>query len=111
MKRIRYAKYTGNLADELELDSLLDALSDFLLDSGYRSPFSRFQELNGEQTLENLREALRQALESGDLFDETTQERVDRMIADGDIETLMEQLLQRMEQEGYVSIEPPPGTG
>lgn len=110
MKRIRYTKYTGNLADELEMESLLDALSDYLLDSGYRSPFSRFQELNGEQSLDNLREALRQALESGGLFDEATQERIDQMLEDGQIEALIDQLLERMEQEGYVSIDQPSGS-
>jgi Ca-activated chloride channel family protein len=107
MKRIQYAKYTGNLADEMEMESLLDALSDYLLDSGYRSPFSRFQELNGEQSLDNLREALRQALESGDLFDEATQERIDQMLRDGQIESLVDQLLERMQQEGYVSLDQP----
>ncbi len=107
MKRTRYSKYTGNLADELELESLLEALSDYLLDSGYRSPFSQFQEFNGEQTLDNLREALRQALESAGLFDDATQERLDEMALEGQLEALIEQLLDRMEQENYVSIERP----
>ena len=79
MKRVRYSKYTGNLADELEMESLLEALSDFLLDSGFQSPFSRFQEMRGDQTLDNLREAMRQALEYGDLFDEAMQEKIDQL--------------------------------
>lgn len=107
MKRIRYTKYSGDLASELELDSLLDALSDYLLDSGFRSPFSRFQELDGEQTLENLREALRQALETGDLFNEATQGRIDQMALDGELDKLIDQLMQRMEQEQYISIDRP----
>ncbi len=107
MKRIRYSKYTGDLAGELDLESLLDALSDYLLDSGFRSPLSRFHELDGEQTLDNLRDALRQALEYGDLFDEATQERLDQMMQHEQIEQLIDQLLERMEQENYVSIEQP----
>ncbi|MEO6829724.1 MAG: VWA domain-containing protein [Acidobacteriaceae bacterium] len=107
MKRVRYTKYTGNLADEMELDSLLEALSDFLLDSGFRSPLSRFQELDGQQTLDNLREALRQALESGQLFDSTTQERIDQAIQEGELQALIDQLLDRMERENYVSISGP----
>ena len=107
MKRIRYTKYTGDLARELELESLLNALSDYLLDSGYRSPLSQFQEFEGEQTLDNLREALRQALESGDLFDKATQERIDQMALDGQMDALIEQLLHRMEQENFISIERP----
>ena len=105
MKRIRYSKYTGNLVDELEMESLLEALSDFLLDSGFRSPFSRFQEMGGEQTLDNLREAMRQALEYGDLFDEAMQQRIDQMAGDGEIEDLIEQLIERMEQENFVTFD------
>jgi Ca-activated chloride channel homolog len=105
MKRVRYSKYTGNLADELEMESLLEALSDFLLDSGFQSSFSRFQELRGDQTLDNLREAMRQALEYGDLFDEAVQEKIDQLTGDGELEKLIEQLLDRMEQENYVQFD------
>ena len=59
MKRVRYTKYVGDLASEIEMDDLLKALSDYLLDSGFQDPYSRFSELNGEHTLENLREAIR----------------------------------------------------
>ena len=104
MKRVRYSKYTGNLADELEMESLLEALSDFLLDSGFQSPYSRFQEMRGDQTLDNLREAMRQALEYGDLFDEAIQEKIDQLAGDGELEKLIEQLLDRMEQENYRSV-------
>ena len=45
MKRVRYTKYTGDLASEMSMDDLLKALSDYLLDSGFRDPFSRFAEL------------------------------------------------------------------
>jgi Ca-activated chloride channel family protein len=105
MKRVRYSKYTGNLTDELEMESLLEALSDFLLDSGFQSPFSRFQEMRGDQTLDNLREAMRQALEYGDLFDEAIQEQIDALTGEGELEKLIEQLLDRMEQENYVQFD------
>jgi Ca-activated chloride channel homolog len=107
MKRVRYTKYTGSLADDIDLESLLNALSDYLLDSGYRSPFSRFQALESDQTLDALREALRQALESGDLFDDAMRNRIDQMLADGEMENLIEQLLRRMERENYLSIAQP----
>lgn len=107
MKRVRYTKYTGSLADDLDLESLLNELSGYILDSGYRSPFSRFQALEGDQTLDALREALRQALESGDLFEEATQDRIDQMLADGEMQGLIEQLLRRMERENYLSIAQP----
>ena len=81
MKRIRYTKYTGDLASEMEMDDLLKALSDYLLDSGFRDPFQRFSEL--DHTMDDLRDALKQALEAGDLFDESLQQKIDEMSADG----------------------------
>ena len=38
MKRVHYTKYTGDLASEIDLEGLLQALSDYLLDSGYYDP-------------------------------------------------------------------------
>jgi Ca-activated chloride channel family protein len=105
MKRVRYTKYTGDLASEMELDDLLKALSDYLLDSGFQDPLSRFSELQGNQTMDNLREALRQALEAGDL-DQQTQQKLDEMSSE-QMEELIEQLIQRMEQENYISIDKP----
>ncbi len=106
MKRVRYTKYNGDLASEMDLDDLLKALSDYLLDSGFQDPFSQFGELDGDHTMDNLREALRQALESGELFDEDTQERVNQMNSE-QLDQLIEKLMERMAQENYISIDPP----
>src|SRR5271170_8172624 len=103
MKRIRYSKYTGDLASEMEMDDLLKALSDYLLNSGYRDPFTRFSEL--DHTIDDLKEALRQALEAGDLFDDNLQQKIDEMAADGKLEELIEQLMDRMEQENYLNMQ------
>jgi len=105
MKRVRYTKYNGDLASEMEMDDLLKALSDYLLDSGYRDPFTRFSDL--DQTMSDLKEALRRALEAGDLFDESIQQKIDEMAADGKLDELIEQLMDRMEQENYLSMEQP----
>src|SRR5271168_3046193 len=105
MKRIRYSKYTGDLASEMEMDDLLKALSDYLLNSGYRDPFTRFSEL--DHTLDDLKEALRQALEAGDLFDEDLQQKIDEMSADGKLDELIENLMDRMEQENYLNMQSP----
>jgi Ca-activated chloride channel family protein len=103
MKRVRYTKYTGDLASEMSMEDLLQALSDYLLDSGFQDPFTRFQEL--DHTLDDLKEAIRQALESGEFLDERTQEAIDAMAADGKLDELIEQLLDRMEQENFISSE------
>ena len=100
MKRIRYTKYNGDLASEMDLESLLQALSDYLLDSGFYDPSTQFQDL--DHNLDDLREALRRILTSGN-FDEEMQQQLDRMAADGAIEDLIDKLLQRLEQENYIS--------
>src|SRR5580698_10802816 len=106
MKRTTYTKYNGELADEMSLEDLMQQLSDYLLDSGFQNPMARFQEMDGDFTLDNLREALRQALESGD-FDPSMRERLEQMAAEGQIEQLVEQLIHRMEQQDYIRIDQP----
>ncbi len=107
MKRVRYTKFTGDPASEMSLEDLLKALSEYLLDSGFSDPFSRFAELDGEHTMDNLREALRQALEAGGLLDEQMQQQIDQMTENGELDQLIEQLIERMERENYISMEGP----
>jgi len=106
MKRVRYTKYEGGLAGEMSMEDLLNALSDYLLDSGFQNPWQEFSDL--DHTMDALRDALKRALESGDLFDQRTQEQIDEMIAKGKLDELIEQLMQRMEQENYISVDQPP---
>lgn len=109
MKRIRYEKYSGDLASEVDLEGLLQALSDYFLDSGFQDPYSRFQEL--DQDLDSLREALRRILESGEFFDREMQEKIDQLNAEGKLDELIERLMQRLEQQSYISYTQPNGEG
>ena len=43
MKSVRYTKYGGDLASEMSMDDLLEALSDYLLDSGFRILWPSFR--------------------------------------------------------------------
>jgi Ca-activated chloride channel family protein len=109
MKRVRYSKYVPSLADELSMEDLMDALSDFLLESGFQDMYSRFYELGDEdRSMEALKEAIRNALLNGDLFDQEMREQLDQMQAEGRMEELIEQIIERMQQEDYVSITEPP---
>src|SRR3978361_962661 len=54
MKLTRYTKFTGDLSSSFGLDDLMQALSDFLLDSGFQDPMSRYQNFDGEHTIEEL---------------------------------------------------------
>src|ERR1700753_55228 len=106
MKRIRYTKFTGDLASSFGLEDLMQALSDFLLDSGFNDPMSRFQEFDGDQTLENLREAIRQALESGELFDEESQQKFEELSGE-QVEELIDQIIQKMQEQNFINAEMP----
>jgi Ca-activated chloride channel family protein len=101
MKGVRYTKYIGDLASEMDLESLLEALSDFFLDSGFNDPYSGMQEM--ENSLEALREALRELLESGEFFDEDTQRQIDEMSAAGTLDELIDKLIERMKEASYIS--------
>ena len=110
MKRIRYTKFTGDLASSFGLEDLMQALSDFLLDSGFQDPMSRFQQFDGEQTMENLRDAIRQALDSGELFDEEAQEKYEAL-SDDQIEDLIDQIIQKLQEQNFINAEEPSEQG
>ena len=108
MKWIKYSKYTG---DDLGIsaEDLLKALSDFLLESGFSTQYMPFSEWN-QHTLEDLKNAIQQALEHGKLFDNETlqemMERVGRMTPE-QMDSLLEKLVQKMIDEGQITIQEP----
>jgi Ca-activated chloride channel homolog len=107
MKRIRYRKYVPDPAGEMSMEDLLSALSDYLLQSGFQSDMW-YEMPEGEQSLDDLRRAIEQALMEGDQFDEDMRERLEQMAADGELDELIEKLIERMQQEDYISIDQPP---
>ncbi|HTE88343.1 MAG TPA: VWA domain-containing protein [Terriglobales bacterium] len=106
MKRIRYSKYVPDPAGEMSMEDLLGALSDYLLQSGFQN-YMYDDLLQSEQTLDDLRRAIEQALLDSNLLDEEMRERLQQMQADGSLDELIEQLIERLEQEDYVSIDQP----
>jgi len=90
MRRTHYTKYNGDLASEMDLEDLLQGLSNYFLNSGFQDPYSHFQDL--EQSLENLREALRQALENADFFDESMREKLDQMMSEDKLDEVIDKL-------------------
>ena len=106
MRRIKYTKYVPDPAGEMSMEDLLSALSDYLLQSGFQN--NGWYELpQGEQTLDELRQMIEQALLDGELLDEELRERLQQMHMEGKLDELIEQLIQRMEQEDYISIDQP----
>jgi Ca-activated chloride channel homolog len=106
MKRIRYSKYVPDPAGEMSMEDLLSALSDYLLQSGFQNYlYDDFGD--GEQTLDDLRRAIEQALLDSDLLDEQMRQQLQQMQTEGTLDELIEQLIQRMQQEDYISIDQP----
>ncbi len=108
MKSIKYSRYNG---EDFGIDAqdLLKALSDFFLQSGFNSPYSQFMEMDG-QTMENLKQAIQRALESGDLFPDQELERMMEKLqglSPEQMEKLLETLVQKLEDEGHISITNP----
>jgi len=107
MKRTRYTKYIPDPAGEMSLEDLLSALSDYFLQSGFHDYFSYYDLNHGEQTLDELKQAVERALLESDLLDEQLRERLEQMQAEGALDELIEQLIERMQQEDYISIDQP----
>src|SRR5579883_2516950 len=107
MRRIRYSKYVPDPAGEMSLEDLLSALSDYLLQSGFQN-YMFYEMPEGDQSLDALRQAIEQALMDSDLFDEQLRERLQQMQLEGTLDELIEKLIERMEQEDFISIETPP---
>ena len=106
MRWIRYSRYTG---EDLGIDAndLLQALSDFLLESGFNTQYMPFSEWN-QHTLEDLKKAIERALEQGDLFnDESRREMMERLqnLSPEQLDKLLDNLIQKMVDEGQITIE------
>jgi Ca-activated chloride channel family protein len=106
MKYTKYSKYVADLADEMSMEDLLNALSDYMLESGFQSDSMYFQQMD-EHSLDALRQAIQQALEMGDFMNDEMRERLEQMQADGTMDELIERLIERMQQEELISVDQP----
>jgi Ca-activated chloride channel family protein len=106
MKYTKYSRYIADLADEMSMEDLLSALSDYMLESGFQSDSMYFQQMD-EHSLDALRQAIQQALEMGDFMSDEMRERLEQMQADGTMDELIERLIERMQQEELISIDQP----
>jgi Ca-activated chloride channel homolog len=108
--KYRYTKFTGNDIDDLDLEDLVAKLSDLLLSSGFGNPYATDED---ERTLQALHDAILDALFNGGVLPEDTLERLLGDPADADqsearskLEELIEQIIERMAQQGYISMPP-----
>ncbi len=115
MRFTTYSKYKGKWLDALNLESLLEHLSDFLLDGGFAGgphfhPYWGWSGLDDKGSTDGLKRALLEALvNSGQL----TQEMIDELRGEGQgdeaiqqqIADLLDELVQKMVEEGYINME------
>src|SRR5215467_2322091 len=108
MKSVRYSRYTGEDLG-INAEDLLKALADFLLESGFNTQYMPFSEWN-EHSLEDLKQAIQRALENGNLFDDQAmQEMMERLqnMSPEQMDKLLETLVQKMIDEGHITVEDP----
>jgi Ca-activated chloride channel homolog len=111
-----YSKFSPEMADAVDLQSLLDKLADFLLQSGFAgqqgsSYYGMGFEEPGDRSLDALRQAILEALMESGQF---TPEMLEALRGDGDDEAqaklakLLDDLVQRLIDEGYLNLDTPP---
>ncbi len=109
MRRVSYSKFSE---EDLGIDTedLLRALSDYFLQSGFDDPYLQFSEMDNH-TLEQLKEAIQRALESGELFDpekaEQMRQRLQQMTGE-QRDKLLQNLMQKLQDSGYINMDGPP---
>ena len=108
--KYRYTKFTGDALDDLDLEDLVSKLSDLLLSSGFGNPYGMDDE---ERTMQALHDAILDALFNGGVLPEETIERLLGDPADADqgdarskLEELIQQIIERMADQGYISTPP-----
>ena len=110
--KYKYSKYTPSLLDELDMEELMSKLSDLLLSSGFANPWG--DPSDGEdRTMQALHDAILEALFSGGVLPPDLIEKLFGDPADGDqeslrqqLEELIQQIIERMKESGYITPSP-----
>jgi Ca-activated chloride channel family protein len=106
--KYRYTKYTGEELEGIDLEELMSKLSDLLLNSGFDNPHHPGEA--AEQSLQDLHDAILEALLSGGMLSQDTLEKLLGDPADGDAQSRLEQLIneiiQKMGERGYITQHP-----
>jgi len=115
MRFTTYSKYKGGWLDALNLQALLEHLSDFLMDGGFAGgphyhPYWGWSGTEDNSSTDALKNALLKALiESGQLTPEMIQELRGEGESDDavrkQIAQLLDDLIQKMVEEGYINLE------
>src|SRR5471032_1090783 len=116
MRSHTYTKFSPAMGDAVDLQSLLDNLADFLLQSGFAggSHFHPFWGETGDDadhSLDELKQAILDALIKSGQF---TPEMLDALRGDGDdlseqkLAEMLDSIVKRLIEEGYLNLDKPP---
>ncbi len=115
--RYRYTRYIGGALDDVDLEALVGKLSDLLLSSGFADPYGD-RHGGDDRTLETLHDAILEALLHGGVLPDDALSRLlgDPADADQDVDPsplteLVQQIVERLAEQGYISIHPAPEAG
>jgi Ca-activated chloride channel homolog len=111
--RYKYTRYVPDDLEGIDLDDLLSKLSDLLLSSGFDNPYHPDPNAQGH-TRESLQQAILDALLQGGLLTDEQMEQLMGEPSDGDartaLEDLLDRLIERLTQQGYLAPSPESGT-
>ncbi len=118
MRFTKYSKWDGQSWDDISLEELMEALTDHLLRSGFEDQFRNrwqrgwddddFDNVDPQDALEQLRQAIKRALRDSGLLD---QEQYNQLFdeqgnaRDHRLDELIDRLIQRLLQEGYLNAQ------
>ena len=116
MKFTRYSKFNGLDVYGINLGDLMEGLSDSLLYSGYdEDDYWKRERMPQDTSLDALRRALLQALMHQGLL---SQHQIQQMLAENEgkyegsqLQELLNQLIERLVEEGYLTLHEEPQTG
>ena len=107
--KYRYSKYVEDALDSIDLESLVSQLSDLLLASGFNNPWD--PQNDDDQTLQALHDAVLDALLNGGALSDEMLQRLSgtpdsdaRSGARDQIEELVQRIIERMTEQGYVTV-------
>ncbi|NJK43306.1 MAG: VWA domain-containing protein [Pleurocapsa sp. SU_196_0] len=106
MRSTRYSKYESSL-DDIDSSSLMDMIRDSIIGSAFNNPYD--PDPNSGQSMDELREAILQALMERDLIPEDLLKEAQR--SENFDQTRLNQeiskMIQRLRDEGYIRVDDP----
>jgi Ca-activated chloride channel homolog len=106
MKSTRYSKYESSL-DDVDTSSLFDMIKDALMGADMNNPYD--PNPDGRQTMDELREAIMQALMERDLIPEDmlNEARSQQDFQKSKLYQELSKMIDRLKQEGFIRVDDP----